>query len=400
MNNNEKRAMLKALGFEDTSVRMNNKVFCCTDIPEGYTGALQAMFNPDSGVHYVYYTPNDAVDGCCTVNMQATQEAAEAALQASLLAGWWQDGQPAFVELYEGETVRLETERYDAGSLYSRNGDLVVSAALGRKRVVIVGCGSVGSQVAMHLARAGVRRFVLIDSDCVELHNLSRTFDCSMLGQFKTKAVARSLKRINPLIEVETYESNVQNADESFYALLVPGETLIIGCADNRSSDEWLCSLAANEQLDFMSAGFWANAAVTENFVYRAGTQDHTYGCLLSEAITADARAQHAANYIDADSKAKPNAGLGCNVQLGNSISAILALDMLLRGEPQYHAQLLPALGSQLLFFVCTTNPALAGEEVGQWAPRPLWSQCCALTPGEACACPGHAAQATQAANA
>lgn len=390
MNNDEKRVMLRELGFQDGSVRMNNRVFCCTDVPVGYAGRLQAMFNPDSGVHYVWHAPNDAADGCCTVEMKATRAEAEDALGTSPLSGWWKDGQPEFIEMNEGEIVPLETVRYDAESLYSRNGDLVVGEALGRKRVVIVGCGSVGSQVAMHLARAGVKRFILIDSDCVELHNLSRTFDCSMLGQFKTKAVARSLRRINPLIEAATYESDVQSVGTGFYEQLVPGETLIIGCADNRSSDEWLCRLAAQEGLDFMSAGFWPNAAVTENFVYRYGTADHTYGCLLREAIIADARAQHAANYVNADSRTKPNAGLGCNVQLGNSISAMLALDMLMRNEAEYHAQILPALGSQMLFFVCTTNPALAGDEVGQWAPRPLWSQCCALRPGGACSCPGH----------
>lgn len=389
-----KKQMMLELGFMDESVRMNNKVFCCTDILQGHIGELQAAYNPDSGVHYVWHTPNLMSGSACTVVIRNSREEAHSALRSYPLAGWWEDGTLQFIEIVEDEIEQLETQSYSADSLYSRNGDLVIGEALARKRVVIVGCGSVGSQVAVHLARAGVKRFVLIDSDCVELHNLSRTFDCSMLGQFKTKAVARSLKLINPQIEVDTYESDVQNTETSFYDLLVPGETLIIGCADNRVSDEWLCRLAAQLQLDFMSAGFWPNATVTENFVYRAGTADHTYGCLLREAIIEDARAQHAANYVDADSTAKPNAGLGCNVQLGNSISAILALDMLMRYEEEYHPQILPSLSSQMLFFVCTTNPALAGSEVGRWAPRPLWSQCCSLKPKKACSCPGHAADA------
>lgn len=392
MNENmSKKQMMMELGFMEESVRMNNKVFCCTDIPRGYTGALQAAYNLDSGVHYVWHTPNRMIgSNVCTVVLTDSREEAESALSQYPLAGWWEDGALRFVERVEDRTEQLETQCYSEESLYSRNGDLVIGEALARKRVVMVGCGSVGSQVALHLARAGVKRFVLIDSDCVELHNLSRTFDCSMLGQFKTKAVAHSLKRINPLIEVNTYESDVQNVETDFYDLLIPGETLIIGCADNRVSDEWLCRLAAQMQLDFMSAGFWSNAAVTENFVYRSGTKDHTYGCLLREAIMEDARAQHAANYVHADSTAKPNAGLGCNVQLGNSISAILALDMLMRKEEGYHAQILPSLSSQMLLFVCTTNPALVGDEVGQWAPRPLWSQCCWLKPEEACTCPEH----------
>ena len=395
MNESEsKKQMMRELGFAEESLRMNNTVLCCTDIPRGYTGELQAAYNPDSGVHYVWHTPDTALGSIArTVVLKGSREEAGEALRRYPLAGWWAEGVPQFVEMTGDGPVHLETREYSAESLYSRNGDPATGEALARKRVVIAGCGSVGSQVAMHLARAGVKRFVLVDADCMELHNLSRTFDRSMLGQFKTKAVAQSLQLISAQIVVDTFESDVQNVETSFYDLLVPGETLIIGCADNRVCDEWLCRLAAQLRLDFMSAGFWPNAAVTENFVYRCGTEDHTYGCLLREAIIEDARAQHAANYVDAGSTARPNAGLGCNVQLGNSISAILALDMLMRGEAGYHAQLLPSLSSQMLLFACTTNPALAGAEVGGWAPRPLWSQCCGLAPEEACACPGHDAR-------
>lgn len=385
---NEKNEWMKLLGFEEEVLRSNNKVFCCEDVPVGMIGNLQASVNPDSGVHYLWHTPDETLaDQTCTVPMTNDLQSAKAALDNHPLAGWWENEQPRFIEMVDGKLTELETERYASQSLFSRNGTLVAGEALQRKMVIIVGCGSVGSQIAVHLTRAGVTRFCLIDSDCVELHNLSRTFDRSMLGQFKTKAVARSLRLINPLVQVSTYECRVENVDASFYEALVPGETLIIGCADNRASDEYLCSLAADLKLDFLSAGFWSNATVTENFVYRSDTEDHTYGCLLREAIIEDARAQHTQNYVNAESTAKPNAGLGCSVQMGNSISAQLALDLLLRHEETYHSQLLPALGSQMLLFVCTNNPALAGDEVRQWAPRPLWSQCCSLKPQDGCTC-------------
>lgn len=385
---NDKSEWMKRLGFEEESLRSNNKAFCSEDVPVGLIGILQALVNPDSGVHYLWYTPEETLNSqTCAVPLTESRQAAEAALDKHLLAGWWEDGKPQFIEMVDGRLTVLETERYAPQSLFSRNGALVIHDALQRKRVVIVGCGSVGSQIAVHLARAGVIHFDLIDSDVVELHNLSRTFDRSMLGQFKTKAVSRSLQLINPLVEVRTFECRIENVDASFYEAIVPGETLLIGCADNRASDAYLNDLAADLNVDFITAGFWSNAAVTENFVFRSGTTDHTYGCMLREAIIEDARAQHTQNYVTANSTAKPNAGLGCSVQMGNSISAQLALDMLLRQEEAYHPQLLPALGSQMLLFVTTNNPAIAGEEVRQWAPRPLWSQCCALKPQDNCTC-------------
>lgn len=377
-------------------VRKHNKVFFCDDVPAGYAGVLYGMVNPDSGVHYVWRIKEQALS-CFTqpVQMAATRDAARAARGNCPLYGWWEDGKPVFAEAGDGGDISLETERYARSSIYSRNGELVNHLVMGQKVVVIVGCGSVGSQIAPHLVRAGVRRFILVDDDCVELHNLSRTFDRSMLGSYKTKAVASSLQRINNEVSVHTFECNVQYADESFYDMLEPGNTLVIGAADNRVSDAWLCDMCANMGLDFLSCGFWDNAVVCENFVYRHGTEDHLYRCLLKESIEEDARIQHNNNYTSNDGvERKVNAGLGINVQMGNAVSAQLAVDMLMRNAEGYHAQVLPALTTQMLLFVCTNNPALGGENVGRWFKRPLWSQCCKLTPSAGCTC--HAGDAEE----
>ena len=38
MNESEsKKQMMRELGFTEESLRMNNTVLCCTDIPRGYT---------------------------------------------------------------------------------------------------------------------------------------------------------------------------------------------------------------------------------------------------------------------------------------------------------------------------------------------------------------------------
>ncbi len=375
-------------GEASKPVRKNNKVFWCDDIPADYDGFLPARLNPDSGVHYVWFTPEPAMEPFAEKVHLSAGDCYPPYQRDGVVWGWWEDGKPVFRELVDGETVELESIPYSRESLFSRNGNLVCGNALADKLVIIAGVGSVGSVIAQHLARAGVTHFILCDSDCVELHNLSRTFDRSMLGAFKTKAVAGSLKLINPQVEVSTYQCQVQQVDGSFYEKLRPGNTLIIGCGDNRISDEYLCRLAADVGADFLSAGFWDNAAVSENFVYRHGTEDHLYGCLLKESIEIDARIQHNNNYTTNDGKErKVNAGLGVNVQLGNAISSLLALDLLMRKEEGYHPQVLHTLTTQMLLFVGTNNPALAGDEVPRWASRPLWAQCCPLDRDADCRC-------------
>lgn len=71
-------------------------------------------------------------------------------------------------------------------------------------RFLIVGLGSVGSIMAELLARMGVKDFILIDDDMLEIGNLTRhTLTLSSLGNLKVEGVARRLRQIEPSVKVE-----------------------------------------------------------------------------------------------------------------------------------------------------------------------------------------------------
>lgn len=74
-----------------------------------------------------------------------------------------------------------------------------------RKAVVgIAGCGGLGSNVAMALARAGVGKLLIADFDSVVLSNLNRQFFfVDDIGRPKAEALRDNLKKINPYIKVE-----------------------------------------------------------------------------------------------------------------------------------------------------------------------------------------------------
>jgi hypothetical protein len=76
-------------------------------------------------------------------------------------------------------------------------------ARLVAARVAVVGCGSVGSKVAVHLARSGVGQFVLVDGDVLVLGNLVRNeLDWRAVGMHKSQALASRLQEINADCEV------------------------------------------------------------------------------------------------------------------------------------------------------------------------------------------------------
>jgi molybdopterin/thiamine biosynthesis adenylyltransferase len=106
--------------------------------------------------------------------------------------------------------------------------------ALLNSRVLICGCGALGSVLANTLARAGVGHLRLVDRDFVELNNLQRQviYDEQDVAEGIPKAVAaeRRLKQINSQIEIEAIVADV---DHTNIESLLQGVNLILDGTDN-----------------------------------------------------------------------------------------------------------------------------------------------------------------------
>lgn len=74
-----------------------------------------------------------------------------------------------------------------------------------KSRVAVVGCGGLGGYVIEELARLGVGRLRVIDSDAFEEHNLNRQLLSTIanLGTSKVAAAVSRVTDINPAVKVE-----------------------------------------------------------------------------------------------------------------------------------------------------------------------------------------------------
>lgn len=100
------------------------------------------------------------------------------------------------------------------------------------KRVLVAGCGALGTHTAEALLRAGVRHLVLVDRDVVEEHNLHRVslFTPKDLGRPKAEALAEKLLAIDPAAKIEARVAHLAGdlAEE-----LVPTVDLVVDGLDN-----------------------------------------------------------------------------------------------------------------------------------------------------------------------
>ena len=122
------------------------------------------------------------------------------------------------------------------GDLFSRSKGILEVGALAGKRVMIVGLGSFGSQIAIELAKAGVGSFALMDFDRVELHNLARhTCGLDDLGRLKTDAIRDAILGKNPYAEVDRFPINI-NRHLDLMDSEVRRADIVICATDNNES--------------------------------------------------------------------------------------------------------------------------------------------------------------------
>ena len=88
-------------------------------------------------------------------------------------------------------------------------------------RVLIVGVGGLGCEIAKNLAMIGVGHLDLIDLDIIEHSNLNRQilFAGAKMGTPKATIAAKRLRDINPHIKIMGYHTSLERLDPAVYAL-------------------------------------------------------------------------------------------------------------------------------------------------------------------------------------
>lgn len=171
-------------------------------------------------------------------------------------------------------------------ALCARHGaDMQAKFAAGS--VVICGLGGLGSNVAVHLARAGVGRLHLIDFDRVDISNLNRQqYFPDQLGAYKTDALAETLHRIAPYCEItaETVKLNEENIPA-----LLAGRPVICEAFDRADQKAMLvnCVLEKLPEAYLVSASGMAGMDTANNIQTRRITS-HFYLCGDGKSDVAD----------------------------------------------------------------------------------------------------------------
>lgn len=265
---------------------------------------------------------------------------------------------------------RIEHETYSLyQDLFSRNSGILETSYLANKRVVILGCGSVGSLVSLELARSGVANFLLVDPDIVEYHNICR-HQCGLtdVGDLKVNALEKRLKNINPSVNIVKHGGIFQDIPKQLLDdFVIAGETVFVGCADNRNADVYSNRISILYGAAFISIGFWERAYAGEIFYHIPGMNMPCYQCALGDGgsgMSARAEANHHVYSNEEDlEKVNFEPGISVDINFITCIGIKLIIDILNMKRESYIPRLLNNLKQYTL--ICnTSDPRIGGSMV------------------------------------
>ncbi len=150
---------------------------------------------------------------------------------------------------------------------------------LSKSSVLIVGSGGLGSPAAYALAAAGIGTIGLVDYDGVELSNLNRQImhTTSRIGMPKVESAAVFLKKINPGLNLKTYQTSFSrdNALE-----LVKDYDIVIDGLDNLPTRYLLNDVCYFTGKPLVSAGVLGFTGLATTIIPGGG---HCYRCVFPE---------------------------------------------------------------------------------------------------------------------
>lgn len=139
---------------------------------------------------------------------------------------------------------------------------------IGQERVLIVGCGSLGSQIARGLLAAGVNELILIDGETVDMANPIRQFyHPSQAGMAKVAALSENLRRLAPSVKLHSLNMLLEDTPagrRSWKRLLDRYQPALVILATGTSIEYVLAKTARRQDRKHLAVRCYARARYWE----------------------------------------------------------------------------------------------------------------------------------------
>lgn len=236
----------------------------------------------------------------------------------------------------EGDIVPAKHVIIDpSNSIYERNAGLTETDALKDMTVTLVGCGSLGSTLALSLARAGVGTFRLFDMDSLSPANIARhQANLRDLGRAKAAVLRDLIHGINPTINVDVNKTDIVNSIdgyESFCDAAVRSD-LLVCTTDTDDSRMLVNDVAVEHGIKVIQAGLHERASSGIIHLWEPGSNEACFACHRGGILSESGKRAEGVAYSEAkdirDMTVQP--GLAAQINFVAEAAALRCIDALM----------------------------------------------------------------------
>lgn len=259
----------------------------------------------------------------------------------------WKEEAPEVTVSGDGEAEVIVDFYALRKEVFSRNQGILAYTQMADKQAVIAGVGSGGFFMGLELVKAGIGSVIVADDDCLSYHNVCRHV-CGIhdVGKYKVDLFREYAADINPDCKVYAFRDLLQHIDPGALEAVLWKKSVILGCADNRHAGYVCNELADRYGIPMVDAGCGVRASSGEVFYYKPGAGMACYTCAYGEDQGVDHANQNVRRRFYATEteleKLHFQPGMSMDIELTAIFATKLAIDLLMEGEPDYEAKLLP----------------------------------------------------------
>ncbi|EPF90585.1 MULTISPECIES: ThiF family adenylyltransferase [Acinetobacter] len=181
-----------------------------------------------------------------------------------------------------GMLKNKDVQRLDAQWVHGRdqNGSLVY---LENAKVLILGCGSLGSQVAMRLAQSGIGNLILIDPEILVPSNIGRhALGINSTNKYKSDELKLEIGKKYPHLKVESYPKTWQQVFKE-HSNIINDNNLIISCMGEWSAEGQLSDWQDSYSLPQPIIYGWLDENGVASHAVAILDQEISLKCILDE---------------------------------------------------------------------------------------------------------------------
>lgn len=177
--------------------------------------------------------------------------------------------------------IPLYIDRSDAEYLIGRAG---IFKQIKNRKVLIIGCGSIGGYLASELVKSGISNLILVDDDKLTSGNIYRhLLGLEYVGQYKTKAIGKYIEKNIPFVNINTFESEIEELIEN-YMLDFEEFDLVISATGNHNINRWINKYAHDNDVTPPIIYLWNEVlGIGNHALFIDNKKEGCFECLMDE---------------------------------------------------------------------------------------------------------------------